>query len=95
MTKAHELEMIGKFWIQSVPTLPTWTVDDINRIVCAVDTGFIYFGGGNATYGDWMHIGQIYRDVGTGEDPIDGGDFLGRFYQMKIENGNIILEYEG
>jgi hypothetical protein len=91
--KSHGIKFVGKLWIQRVPVLSSWTSDDVARVVFCENDQVVYVGG-TTTQGDWIPIGSQWNDIGTGIDPVSGEPFLNRQYELKIENGNIILEYE-
>lgn len=50
----HKIKMIGKYWLQSVPTLPSWTPDDESRLVYQESDENIYFG----TSTGWSAVGS-------------------------------------
>lgn len=91
--KYHAIDMVGKFWIQRLPTLPPWTSEYVGRIVHVEDEDAIYYGA-TIAYGDWMNMSEHYIDMGTANDPLDAGTFTDRKYTMKIVNGNIRLYYD-
>lgn len=91
-TKSHGMFFVGKLFIQAVPTLPIWTVDDVARVIFVEDEEIVYVGG-TIAFGNWIAIGTKWKDEGEGTDPISGNLFLGRLYKAKMENGNLIMEY--
>lgn len=91
-TKSHGIFFVGKLWIQNVPTLPLWSVDDVARVIFVEDSEIVYVGG-TVAFGDWVAIGSKWKDKGSGTDPISGNPFLGRLYRAKMNNGNLIMEY--
>jgi len=92
-TKSHGMYFVGELWIQAVPTLPNWTIADVSRVIFVENEEIVYVGG-SASYGDWIAIGTKWKDVGEGTDPISGNPYLGRLYRGKVENGNLIFQYE-
>jgi hypothetical protein len=38
----HEVDMKGKFWVERLASLPTWTSDDIGRLVYITSNGSFY-----------------------------------------------------
>ena len=90
--KFHEIDTIGKIWIHRIPVLLDWTTEDVGRLVFANDKNGVYYGG-SLEYGDWIAVSEYYLDEGTGTDPVAGGVFTGRDYEMRIINGNIRLYY--
>ena len=89
--KSHGMEFVGKLFIQQVPTLPTWTSDDIARVIFVEDEYLVYVGNPD---GNWVPIGHYFRDLGTGTDPESGNPFANRAYDLKATNGNLHMEYE-
>jgi len=90
--KHHEIQCVGKFWMHRIPTLTTWTVEDVGRLVFVIDTNSVYYGG-TVEYGDWIDMSSHFIDVGPGTDPIDGSSFLGREYILRMYNGNMRFYY--
>jgi hypothetical protein len=90
--KFHEVEMVGKFLMQSIPVLPTWISSDVGRLVFVEAENAVYYGG-NSTYRDWINLSGLFTDEGTATDPATGLVFTGRQYEMKVVNGNIRLYY--
>jgi|WetSurMetagenome_2_1015567.scaffolds.fasta_scaffold05768_13 hypothetical protein len=88
--KSHGLFMVGKFWIQSFPVLPTWTTDDIARVIRVDADNIVYVGKDTG----WVPIGQLFNDVGAGTDPESAATYLNRSYTLKMENGNLVGYYE-
>lgn len=90
--KFHEIECIGRFLLQRVPTLPTWTIDDVGRMIHVETEDNVYYGG-TADYGAWINVSEHFIDSGAALDPSDLSNFANRQYVMKIVNGNIRLYY--
>jgi hypothetical protein len=90
--KFHEIQLVGKFWMHSIPVLTTWTVDDVGRMVFVESENSVYYGG-NTVFRDWINISGHFIDEGDGVDPDTGMPFLGRSYNMTMHNGNIRLYY--
>jgi hypothetical protein len=88
----HEIEMVGKFWMQRLPTLISWTSADEGRLIYIEDTNSVYYGG-DSNYGGWVDISSHFIDSGTAFDPVNGESFVNKTYIMKIVNGNIRLYY--
>ena len=90
--KFHEIDAVGRLWIQRIPVLPVWTPDDVGRLLYANDKNSVYVGG-SLEYADWIAVSGYYLDEGTGSDIVTGEEYLGRDYVMRIINGNIRLYY--
>jgi hypothetical protein len=90
--RSHGIEMVGKFIMHPVPTLPAWTSNDVARLIFVEDENMPYYGG-TVAWGDWIPMGQHFIDLGTATDPANGLPFTGREYIMEIVNGNINLVY--
>lgn len=88
----HEISCVGRLWIHRVPILPTWTVNDVGRLLFVISKNAIFYGGTTA-YADWIDVTEHFLDTGTGTDPIDSSSFTNREYIQKINNGNIRLYY--
>jgi len=52
----HEINTVGKLWIERVNTLPTWTTADAGRLVYVVSEDNFYKGGST----DWELFGRSY-----------------------------------
>jgi len=86
------MTFIGKLIVQNVPVKPEWTIDDVSRVIFVEEENIVYVGG-SVSYGDWIAIGQYFKDIGTGNDPETGADYSERSYKLSVENGNFKLTY--
>lgn len=57
----HEIDTKGKIWIQRVSSLPTWTADDVGRVVYDIGEDAFYFGSSSA----WELWGSDIIPAGT------------------------------
>lgn len=48
-----EIDCQGKFWLERLPTLPSWHESYIGRIVYVEDEGILYFGSGGSNGFGW------------------------------------------
>ncbi len=88
----HEISCVGKLWINRVATLPTWTSNDVGRLLFAINKNSVYYGG-TIEHAGWINVSEYFIDEGTATDPVAGTSYTGRDYQQKIVNGNIRLYY--
>ena len=61
----HEIDSKGKLWIERVATLPTWTANDIGRLVYAIDDDTFYKGGAT----EWQQFGSSLTNFAGGIRP--------------------------
>lgn len=57
----HEIDTKGKLWIQRVAALPTWTANDVGRVVYDISADAFYFGSSSA----WELWGSDIIPAGT------------------------------
>lgn len=89
--KFHGVEMIGPFWAQAVPTLPTWSASDEKRFIYnQFDKKFYY-----ANNTGWVEVSQsththagVYLPVGGKAADSDLLDGLDSTAYAKITGGN-------
>ena len=91
--KSHGILMVGRFFMQRLPTKPAWTTDDVGRLIFVEDENLPYYGGTVDT-GRWIGLGHYFVDTGTGIDPVTANPFLNREYTLNVVNGNIRLVYD-
>lgn len=75
----HEIEMVGKFWVQEVTSLPTWTAADEKRVLYYNDT--CYVGGSTGweqitTGGNGAYISALVDDTHNGDITPSGDSVL-------------------
>lgn len=78
------LEMIGKFIIERVNSLPTWTVEDKGRIIYNNIDEKLYFGGSS----DWIISSMIYGT--TADTACEGNDV-----RLHNQNTDLYLDKNG
>ena len=59
----HEIDTVGKIWIERVATLPSWTSADVGRIVYAIDVDEYYMGKSTS----WVAFSNFF---GSSTDPV-------------------------
>jgi len=67
----QEIKTIGKIWIQTVASNPTWTTADKGRLIFNTATGLLYFGGNSAwvtltTGANTVYLSRTGTDSHTG-----------------------------
>lgn len=77
--KFHEIEMVGKFWVQEVTSLPTWTPADEKRVLYYNDT--CYVGGSTGweqitTGGNDAYLSRLVDDTHNGDITPSGDNVL-------------------
>jgi len=54
----HEINMIGKMYIEEVATLPTWTGNDVRRLIYNAADGYVYCGS-TTEWIQWTDSGDV------------------------------------
>jgi len=67
----HEIDTLGKMWIQRLSSLPTWTSADRGRMIYNISNGYIYMGGSASwealtTGGNDRYIDRTTNDTHAG-----------------------------
>jgi len=70
----HEIDTVGRIWIQRLATLPTWHASYSGRLIYITSEGKVYFG----EQTDWVEISADRGSGGSGNfaNLGDGGVWL-------------------